>query len=73
MPFRQAQAQYLGRDGDMTALTQNIAGHTNASLDLTGAIVLMDNSVQPSRASTMIPRWRRLSALRAFRYSTKIA
>jgi len=48
-PFRQAQVQYLGRDGEVTALAQNIAGRTSASLDVTGAIVLMDHSVQLSR------------------------
>jgi outer membrane usher protein len=48
-PFRQAQVQYLGRDGEVTAAAQNIAGQTSASIDVTGAIVLMDHSVQPSR------------------------
>jgi len=49
VPFRQAQVQYLGRDGEVTALAQNIAGRTSASVDVTGAIVLMDHSVEPSR------------------------
>jgi outer membrane usher protein len=49
MPYRQAQAQYLGNDGEVTAAVQDINQHANASLDLTGAIVLMDHTIQPSR------------------------
>ncbi|MFM0661766.1 fimbria/pilus outer membrane usher protein [Paraburkholderia sediminicola] len=49
VPYRQAQAQYLGNDGEVTALAQDIDRHANASLDVTGAIVLMDNSIQPAR------------------------
>lgn len=48
-PYRQAQAQYLGRDGEVSATAQQVAGHTNATLDLSGAVVLMDRSVQLSR------------------------
>ncbi|WP_309477058.1 fimbria/pilus outer membrane usher protein [Trinickia acidisoli] len=48
-PFRQAQVQYLGNDGEVTAAAQNIGKVTNASLDITGAAVLMDRSVQLSR------------------------
>lgn len=49
VPYRQAQVQYLGNYGEVTALAQDIDQHANASLDLTGAIVLMDHSVQPAR------------------------
>ncbi|MFM0732276.1 fimbria/pilus outer membrane usher protein [Paraburkholderia sediminicola] len=49
VPYRQAQAQYLGNYGEVTAVAQDIDRHANASLDMTGAIVLMDNSIQPAR------------------------
>ena len=49
VPYRQAQAQYLGKYGEVTALAQDIDRHANASLDVTGAIVLMDRTVQPAR------------------------
>ncbi|MFM0415096.1 fimbria/pilus outer membrane usher protein [Paraburkholderia aromaticivorans] len=49
VPYRQAQAQYLGRYGEVTALAQDIDRHAGASLDVTGAIVLMDRTVQPAR------------------------
>nr|WP_246641879.1 fimbria/pilus outer membrane usher protein [Paraburkholderia edwinii] len=49
VPFRQAQLQYLGRYGQATAVGQNIDGRTSASLDLNGAVVLMDGAVEPSR------------------------
>ncbi|AHI80302.1 type VII secretion system (T7SS), usher family protein [Burkholderia thailandensis E444] len=42
MRYGQAQAQYLGRAGEATALAQTTAGHQNAALDVTGAVVLMD-------------------------------
>jgi len=48
-PYRQAQVQYLGKGGQVTAVAQDIAGHGTASLDVTGTVVLMDGSVQPSR------------------------
>ncbi|WP_367619766.1 fimbria/pilus outer membrane usher protein [Caballeronia sp. SEWSISQ10-4 2] len=47
--YRQAQVQYLGKGGQVTAVAQDIAGHGTASLDVTGTVVLMDGSVQPSR------------------------
>lgn len=47
--YRQAQVQYLGKGGEVTAVAQDIAGHGTASLDVTGTVVLMDGSVQPSR------------------------
>ncbi|MFM0013630.1 fimbria/pilus outer membrane usher protein [Paraburkholderia sediminicola] len=49
VPYRQAQAQYLGNYGEVTALAQDVDRHANASLDVTGAIVLMDHSIQPAR------------------------
>lgn len=48
-PFQQAQLQYLGNDGEVTAVAQNLGGHTSGSLDLTGAVVLMDHAVEPAR------------------------
>ncbi|WDD94932.1 fimbria/pilus outer membrane usher protein [Burkholderia sp. FERM BP-3421] len=47
--YGQAQAQYLGRAGQVTALAQTIAGRRNVSLDVSGALVLMDGSALPSR------------------------
>ncbi|WP_345813421.1 fimbria/pilus outer membrane usher protein [Paraburkholderia sp. PREW-6R] len=49
VPYRQAQAQYLGKYGEVTAQVQDIDRHAGASLDATGAWVLMDNTVLPSR------------------------
>jgi outer membrane usher protein len=47
--YGQAQVQYLGRYGEATAVAQDIGGVSTASLDLTGAVVLMDGSVQAAR------------------------
>ncbi|WP_256583526.1 fimbria/pilus outer membrane usher protein [Burkholderia singularis] len=47
--YAQAQAQYLGRAGEVTALAQTVAGQHNAALDVTGAIVLMDGNALLSR------------------------
>ena len=47
--YRQAQLQYLGRDGEVTVVEQDIANLTSTSLDLTGAVVFMDKSIEPSR------------------------
>ncbi|MGO4703466.1 fimbria/pilus outer membrane usher protein [Dyella sp. 2RAB6] len=47
--FRQAQLQYLGSAGQLTALVQDTAGHRPASLDAYGALVWMDGSLQPAR------------------------
>ncbi|MCP3707177.1 fimbria/pilus outer membrane usher protein [Paraburkholderia sp. CNPSo 3274] len=49
MQYRQAQAQYLGRYGEVTAVGQNLGGRSSASLDVAGALVLMDGSAQLSR------------------------
>lgn len=49
VPYRQAQAQYLGKYGEVTAVAQDIDRRAGASLDMTGAIVLMDHTIQPSR------------------------
>lgn len=47
--YGQAQAQYLGRAGEVTALAQTIAGRQNAALDVTGAVVLMDGNALLAR------------------------
>ncbi|RUL77556.1 fimbria/pilus outer membrane usher protein [Dyella choica] len=47
--FHQAQLQYLGSAGQLTGLVQNYAGHTTASFDALGSIVLMDGDIQFSR------------------------
>ncbi|WP_322044506.1 fimbria/pilus outer membrane usher protein [Paraburkholderia sp. J67] len=46
---RQGQLQYLGRYGEATASVQQVGGQTIGSLDLTGAVVVMDQTVQPAR------------------------
>ena len=47
--FRQAQGQFLGSAGQLTALVQDTAGRRVASLDALGALVWMDGSLQPAR------------------------
>ncbi|QDQ82073.1 fimbria/pilus outer membrane usher protein [Paraburkholderia megapolitana] len=47
--YRQAQVQYLGRYGEVTAIGQDVAGHSSMSLDVSGALVLMDGSAELSR------------------------
>lgn len=47
--FHQAQLQYLGNAGQLTGLVQNYAGHTTASFDALGSVVLMDGDIQFSR------------------------
>jgi outer membrane usher protein len=49
IPYRQAQAQYLGKYGEVTAIAQDIDRQASASLDMSGAIVFMDRTVQPAR------------------------
>lgn len=49
IPYRQAQAQYLGKYGEVTAVAQDVDKRVNASLDLNGSIVLMDHSILPAR------------------------
>ncbi|MFM0738886.1 fimbria/pilus outer membrane usher protein [Paraburkholderia xenovorans] len=49
VPYRQAQAQYLGKYGEVTAVAQDIDRRASGSLDVTGSIVLMDRSVLPAR------------------------
>ena len=49
LSFRQAQLQYLGSAGQLTALAQDSGGRQVASLDALGAVVWMDGSLQPAR------------------------
>ncbi|OXI48612.1 fimbria/pilus outer membrane usher protein [Burkholderia aenigmatica] len=49
VPYRQAQLRYLGHAGEVIAAAQNIDRQTGASLDVSGALVFMDRSVQLSR------------------------
>ncbi|MDE1182787.1 fimbria/pilus outer membrane usher protein [Paraburkholderia sp.] len=49
VPYRQAQAQYLGKYGEVTAIAQSLDRHTSASVDVSGALVVMDGSVLPAR------------------------
>jgi len=46
---RQAQGQYLGDAGQLNALVQDNDGKRGSSLDLSGALVLMDGSLQATR------------------------
>ena len=48
-PFQQAQVQYLGNDGEVTVIAQRRGQDTSASIDATGALVLMDRSATLSR------------------------
>ena len=45
----QGQAQYLGRYGQLTGLAQDLGGRTQAAVQASGALVLMDGVVTPSR------------------------
>lgn len=47
--FDQAQVQYLGKLGQLTASTQNAGGRRSTALDVTGAVVVMDGVVVPAR------------------------
>lgn len=47
--YQQAQVQYLGKYGQVTALAQNAAGKTSATVDVGGALVLMDGSIAAAR------------------------
>ncbi|KWE61377.1 MULTISPECIES: fimbria/pilus outer membrane usher protein [Burkholderia] len=49
VPYRQAQLRYLGHAGEVIAGAQSIDGQTGASLDVSGALVFMDRSLQLSR------------------------
>ncbi|WP_296002587.1 fimbria/pilus outer membrane usher protein [Rugamonas sp.] len=48
-PLRQAQIQYLGNDGQITAQTNSNGANRSSALDLNGALVLMDGSLQAAR------------------------
>ncbi|WP_321887056.1 fimbria/pilus outer membrane usher protein [Paraburkholderia bannensis] len=47
--YQQAQVQYLGRYGQVTALGQALDGRMAGSLDVTGALVVMDGAALPAR------------------------
>nr|WP_098549213.1 fimbria/pilus outer membrane usher protein [Burkholderia sp. JKS000303] len=49
VPYRQAQLRYLGHAGEVIAAAQSLDRQTGASLDVNGALVFMDRSVQLSR------------------------
>ncbi|MBR8397395.1 fimbrial biogenesis outer membrane usher protein [Burkholderia cenocepacia] len=49
VPYRQAQLRYLGHAGEVIAAAQSIDRQTGASLDVSGALVFMDRSLQLSR------------------------
>jgi outer membrane usher protein len=48
-PLRQAQVTYLGNYGQVTAYTLDTGTNRTTSLDLNGALVLMDSSVHAAR------------------------
>lgn len=48
-PFRQAQASYLGRYGQMAAVLQSNGGAVGASLEASGALVTMGGQVAATR------------------------
>ncbi|CAN7184567.1 fimbria/pilus outer membrane usher protein [Trinickia sp. LjRoot230] len=47
--YQRAQVQYLGNAGEVSAAAQRIAGTAGASVEVSGAMVLMDGSVNLSR------------------------
>nr|WP_081062098.1 fimbria/pilus outer membrane usher protein [Burkholderia territorii] len=47
--YAQGQLQYLGRAGQVTLLAQSFDGRGNASVDVTGAFVLMDGRLMTAR------------------------
>ncbi|WP_422110696.1 fimbria/pilus outer membrane usher protein [Burkholderia multivorans] len=49
VPYRQAQLRYLGHAGEVIAAAQGIDRQSGASVDVNGALVFMDGSLQPSR------------------------
>lgn len=49
MQYNQGKVQFLGRYGQLTALGQDYAGRSQAALQATGAVVLMDGALTPSR------------------------
>jgi outer membrane usher protein len=48
-PLRQAQLQYLGGYGQVSAFAQDNNGKRNGAIDVAGALVLMDGSLQAAR------------------------
>jgi outer membrane usher protein len=48
-PLRQAQVQYLGGYGQVSAFAQDNNGKRNGAFDVAGALVLMDGSLQAAR------------------------
>jgi len=47
--YNQAQVQYLGNAGQITAMTQANRTNRSTAIDLSGALVLMDGSLQAAR------------------------
>ncbi|WP_082380513.1 MULTISPECIES: fimbria/pilus outer membrane usher protein [Achromobacter] len=47
--YNQGKVQFLGRYGQLTALGQDYGGKSQAALQATGAVVLMDGALTPSR------------------------
>lgn len=47
--YGQGQVRYLGRAGEVTLLAQSFGGRGNASVDVTGALVLMDGRLMTAR------------------------
>ncbi len=45
----QGEVQYLGRHGQVSALAQQVGRQSGAALGMTGAVVVMDNSVHATR------------------------
>jgi outer membrane usher protein len=49
MTLDTARVGYLGHDGEIIGSVQQVAGHSNLSLEGVGALVLMDGALEPSR------------------------
>ncbi|WP_445657996.1 fimbria/pilus outer membrane usher protein [Achromobacter sp. NCFB-sbj8-Ac1-l] len=47
--YNQGKVQFLGRYGQVTALGQDYAGKSQAAVQASGAVVLMDGALTPSR------------------------
>ena len=49
MGYNQGQAQFLGRYGQVAGIVQDYGGRTQAAVQASGSVVLMDGAVMPSR------------------------